>query len=356
MGALIQQRSIVVGVDEQLQHLIEWLRQCPDAQVRTFEGRIVTRSDIVDCDAVFVRSVTRVNESLLGLTNVRFVGSATSGRDHLDEAFLRRNNIVVATAHGMNAPTVAQYVLYVLLRWVQQYEVPLSNAVLGVVGYGAIGRIVAWLGQQLGMRVLINDPPLEEEHFPFPAAYEVVPLQELLSRSDVVTLHVPLTRDGRHPTLGLIGVEELTRLKSHSLLINTSRGGVVDEIALLLHLQSGAPLATAVDVWEGEPLPNIDLVQAVWFPTPHVAGYSVEAGLRIQYRLLEIFFKMFGECTEAMRAADRAITTLLQSSEIMPFSADHQSVLLEHLDRVRPLGRIAEQFRGCATSLSLIHI
>ncbi len=351
MGALIQKFSLVVGVDQQLVHLIRWLQQCPEVQLRIFDGYTVTRSDIADCDALFVRSVTRVNESLLGFTSVRFVATASSGIDHLDTAFLERQHIQWADAKGMNAPTVAQYVLYVLLRWAKEQKRDLSRCTLGVVGYGTIGKIVAALGNALGMRVLLNDPPLEEESFPFPEVYSVVPLHDLLQSADVVTVHVPLTTEGKYPTLGLLGERELKLLQTGILLINSSRGGIVDEFALLDMLQNGEPVVTAVDVWEGEPYPNTALVRKVWFPTPHIAGYSAEAQMRTQHRLLSHFVAVFDGCPEAIRKADREITAAIGTQEdqrVLHFNDHPIDVLFAQLHRHRPLESVMQQFKRCA--------
>jgi erythronate-4-phosphate dehydrogenase len=222
---------------------------------------------------------------------VKFVGTATTGFEHLDMEGLEAAGVGVSVALGCNARSVAEWVAAVLLELLPDDST--QGKTLGVIGRGRIGSQVVKLAETLGLRVLVNDPPLEKAG----VAGEFVPLDQLLRESDFVTLHTPLTRDGAHPTFHLIGKRELSLLKSGATLINASRGAVLDNAAALgwitRHRHRGARLV--LDVFEGEPRPHQKLVQACSLATPHIAGYSWEGkinGTRQTANALREFFNL----------------------------------------------------------------
>ena len=247
-------------------------------------GRDIDRDVLSDADVLLVRSVTRVDAALLADTPVRFVGSATAGRDHVDEPGLARAGVTFAAAPGCNAVAVAEYVLAALARVADREGSPWPAAgPVGIVGFGCVGRRLAARLRSLGAQVLVSDPPLSEhrvaplEPDPILAAAVVTEdlrtLDELIDRCDVLSLHVPLTDDGAHPTKGLLDRHRLARIRDGATVINTCRGGVVDDEALFEHVTSGR-LSAVLDVWADEPTPRTALVDAVAVATPHVAGYS----------------------------------------------------------------------------------
>ncbi len=242
-----------------------------DADLVLVPGRQWTPALVREADALLVRSVTRVNRELLQGSRVRFVASATSGIDHVDTGWLARSGIAFAHARGCNARSVAEYVLACLLLL---YPEGLEGLTVGIVGRGEVGSRLQALLEALGARCLVNDPPLEEE-----GVQGLSPL-EALTAADVISLHVPLTREGPHPTWGLIGGEFLAALMPGAVLINSARGGVVEEAALLRWL-AGAPGNRAViDCWRGEPEIDPALLEAAVLATPHIAGYSLDGRLR----------------------------------------------------------------------------
>jgi erythronate-4-phosphate dehydrogenase len=243
--------------------------------VRLFDGRRLHRDDIGDAEVLLVRSVTRVDESLLAGTPVRFVGSATAGIDHVDTAFLARSSIEFAHAAGSNARAVAEYVATCLYTYAALRDIPPTKLTVGIVGFGNVGRSLARLLEKLGIEFGLNDPPLADG----PGVISSVSLDDLLD-CDVLTLHVPLTTAGKYRTVDLIDAGGLRRLRPDALLINTARGGVVNEGALCRRLDSGAPLRAAVDCWANEPAIDAALLRRAWVATPHVAGHSFEARLR----------------------------------------------------------------------------
>ena len=237
--------------------------------VTLLPGRGITRDAIRKAHALIVRSVTKVNAALLADTNVQFVGTATTGVEHIDREYLAARDIGFAAALGCNANAVAEYVLTALLVTAHTKDLNLGGKTLGIIGAGRIGSIVAAKASALGMRVLLNDPPLAQAT----GEQRYRPLAEIL-RADFMTLHVPLTYDGPDATFHLIGADELAHMTPSAILINTARGEVVDNTALLETLTKGTIGGAIMDVWEREPAINWDLLDRVTLGTPHIAGYS----------------------------------------------------------------------------------
>lgn len=248
--------------------------------VETMPGRQITREHLAAADALIVRSITRVDAGLLEGTPVRFVGTCTIGEDHVDKAWLAEQGIGFASAPGCNANSVSEYVVAALL----ELDAIRPGASLGVVGFGHVGRKVAAKARALGMRVVVNDPPLEA----VTAEPIYRPLAEALA-CDVVTLHVPFEKGGEYPTRHLVNESFLAAMKPGGMLINTSRGGVADSAALLAALESGQLRACVLDVWEGEPRLPRQLLESAALATPHIAGYSFDGkvnGTERVYRAL----------------------------------------------------------------------
>lgn len=254
-------------------------------EVEAVPARAITPALAAAADVLLVRSVTPVNAALLGGSRVRFVGTATIGTDHLDLPYLTDRGLVVASAPGSNAESVVEWVLAALVRTASRRGVDLLGKTVGVVGVGNVGgRLVPRL-EALGLAVLRCDPPRAEAEGP--AGF--VSLDEALEASDIVTLHTPLTKDGLHPTHHLIGSDALARMKPGAWLVNASRGAVVGNAALLASLRSGHTGMALLDVFEGEPVPNADLMHAADLVTPHIAGYSYDGkvnGARMLYDAL----------------------------------------------------------------------
>jgi erythronate-4-phosphate dehydrogenase len=176
-------------------------------------GRSITKKALKDADGVIVRSITKVDKSLLENSNVKFVGTATIGTDHIDKEFLIKNKIAFSYARGCNADSVAEYVFTALLKIAVDEEINLSDKTIGIVGVGNIGSKVARLAEILGMRVLKNDPPKEREGI---GSYYVT-LDEIL-KADIITLHVPLNKDGIDKTVHLINEHNLKKLKEDTII------------------------------------------------------------------------------------------------------------------------------------------
>lgn len=244
--------------------------------VRLLSGRAITSQDVRGADVLLVRSVTRVGPDLLTDSRVRFVGSATIGTDHVDRAWLEAQGIAFAHAPGSNADSVVAYVLAALLRQAVAEQVALEERTVGIVGCGNIGGRLAERLSALGVRVLLNDPPLQTAAEAAGADHAFVPLTQVLAEADIVTVHTPLERGGAHPTWHLIDAAALAAMRPGTWLVNAARGAVVDNTALRMALDDGRLGAALLDVWEGEPTPDPDLLRRTALATPHIAGYSFD--------------------------------------------------------------------------------
>ena len=244
----------------------------PYAEVVYLPGAQTTPEVVKDADALITRTRTICNEALLAGSSVRAIATATIGFDHIDTAWCEAHGIAWSNAPGCNSWSVKQYVSSVLAVLAQRHGLRLDALTLGVVGVGNVGSKVADVGRAFGMRVLLNDPPRERAEGP----EAFMDLDTLLKESDIVTVHVPLTRSGADATWHLFDAGRLTRMRPSQILINSSRGPVVDNAALKEALRCGALKAAVLDVWEGEPDLDPGLVELLDIATPHIAGYSAD--------------------------------------------------------------------------------
>lgn len=257
---------------------------------RLTPGDCITPAVLDHASVLLVRSVTRVDAALVRNSSLRLVGSATIGTDHIDLEALHRHGIAFAHAPGSNAESVVEYVLAALLVLARRRGEPLRGKTLGIIGCGNIGKRLLARTQALGIRTLVCDPPLaraSEQH-----AY--LPLDAVLSKADIVTLHVPLIREGPDRTVHLLDRATLRLLKPGAWLINTSRGRVVCGEALRHVLEKGRLGGAVLDVWETEPVLDPALLRLVDVATPHIAGYSADGKLCGTAMLHAAVLKHFG--------------------------------------------------------------
>jgi len=255
---------------------IRFVRQCFSSigEVKLVPGLDITPAVVRHADMLIVRTVTRINAELLSGSSIRFAATATTGYDHLDLDFLRKNNIGFACGPGSNANSVAEYVVAVMLEAAAKTNCSLEDKSIGIIGVGNIGGNVAKKAAKLGMKVYLNDPPLQRQT----GQAKYLPLKELFD-CDFITLHTPLTRTGPDKTFHLADEKFLKCLKPGSVFINTSRGGVVDTTALKAVVSSGRFKFVVIDVWENEPNIDTQLLEMVDIATPHIAGYSLDGKL-----------------------------------------------------------------------------
>jgi len=252
--------------------------------VEVFNGREINGQTVARADALLVRSVTGVDEFLLKDSPVQFVGTATIGFEHVDCAYLAQRGIGFSSAPGSNANSVAEYVCAALLDIGWKKDITLTEASIGIIGVGNVGSRVAAKCKALGMRVVLNDPPLARQTGD--AKYR--PLDEVYG-CDFVTIHTPLTREGPDKTFHMADAAFFSSLKPGAVFINTARGSVMDTRALKAALKADTLAAVCLDVWENEPSIDPELLRMVDLSTPHIAGYSFDgkvAGLIMIYEAL----------------------------------------------------------------------
>jgi erythronate-4-phosphate dehydrogenase len=244
----------------------------PWASVVYSPGRAIDKEMVRDADALIVRTRTICNSMLLEGSSVRIVASATIGFDHIDTGWLETRGIKWVNAPGCNSGSVMQYITAALFFAAVRHSLDLRSLKLGVVGIGNVGSKVVRAARALGMTVLQNDPPRERKE----GAGEFVSLDRVIEESDILTLHVPLTMEGIDKTFHLFNDGNLSRLKRGCILINTSRGEVVDNPALRNALSASLLRGAVLDVWEDEPDADRRLLELADLATPHIAGYSVD--------------------------------------------------------------------------------
>lgn len=257
-------------IDENIPYLKGVLE--PWFAVKYMPGNRIDSNDVRDASALIIRTRTRCDEALLKDSRVDFIGTATIGFDHIDLEYCRTNGITYATAAGCNARGVMQYIASALVHLSRQQGWVPEKKTLGVVGVGHVGSLVVQLGRAARFRVVCCDPPKMREN----PGLDYLSLDELLAQADIVTFHVPLNRDGEDKTLGMANRETLQHMKPGALLINTSRGEVVDGDALKGALQEKKFSGAVLDVWNDEPRIDPELLKLVTYATPHIAGYSVQ--------------------------------------------------------------------------------
>lgn len=246
----------------------------PAGEVRFMSTRTIARQELMKTDALIVRSITRVTAEMLAGTPVRFVATATAGTDHLDLAGLAVAGIATASAGGSNAESVAQHVAAVLCQLYLDDRIECLGKTIGIVGVGQCGSRVERVVRALGMIPVLCDPPLAgargDSGF-HPLTY--------LAQCDFLTLHVPLTREGEDATLGMIGAEFFRDAKRGMILIQASRGGVVNESDMRAAIEAGTIRCAAIDVWENEPAISKETLALARIATPHIAGHSFDGKL-----------------------------------------------------------------------------
>lgn len=260
-------------------------------EVIAVPGRPIPLAALTEADALMVRSVTKVNAALLEGKPVKFVGTATAGTDHVDEAYLKQAGVAFSAAPGCNAIAVVEYVFSALLALAERDGFVLSDRTVGIVGVGNVGarlqaRLNAW-----GVRTLLCDPPRAERG----DVGDFQSLDTLVQDADILTFHTPLTLDGRYKTHHLVDALLLSQLKPGAILINACRGEVVDNHALLNSLTQGQQLSVVLDVWEPEPDLNVDLLAEVDIGTAHIAGYTLEGKARGTTQVFEAFSEFIGQ-------------------------------------------------------------
>ncbi|MCJ8147362.1 4-phosphoerythronate dehydrogenase [Acinetobacter sp. A3.8] len=310
-------------------------------EIQNLAGRTISNDDLKDCDALLVRSVTKVNADLIKNTPIKFVGSATIGTDHLDIPALENNHIPWANAAGCNAQAVAEYVVTALLTLRPELIDAGQSFCLGVVGLGNVGTRLVALAKFLNWRVIGYDP------FVLHDQVEQVEFQTLLNQSDAISIHVPLTKKTdvsvEHATHHLFNESTFSQMKSDAILINSARGSVVEEKALLTDIEKNKR-QVVLDVFEHEPQIFAELLNALTLATPHIAGYSLEGKARGTQMIYQSFCQIFD------KLADKDFVPLLDTCEplLAPNEeANFKTQLMQNLTTIYDISRDDQALRAC---------
>jgi len=277
-----------VVVDDKIPYLEGILEEYFD-EVAYLAGAKISAKDVKDADALLVRTRTLCNKDLLDGSKVKIVATATIGHDHIDKQYCDSKGIVWTNAPGCNAFGVVQYVMSALCELSRRGLGSLSGKTLGIVGVGEVGRRIASVAPSLGLKVLLNDPPRARKE----GDRGFVSLDELVDKSDIITFHVPLVRDGVDKTYHLADETFFAKFGSPKTVVNASRGEVVSGNDLKKAIREQKVAYSVLDVWEGEPTADPELLEMVDIATPHIAGYSLEGKANgtsmVVRRLLEYF-------------------------------------------------------------------
>ena len=297
-------------------------------------GRSLSHDDVQDAEALLVRSVTKVNAQLIQNTPLKFVGSATIGTDHLDISAIEAQQIAWSNAAGCNAQAVVEYVITALLKLNPTLLSQNNQFTLGIIGLGNVGSRLAYMAKLLGWNVIGYDPFVQHHDI------QQVELEELLKNSDAITTHVPLTKSGEYPTYHLMNEHALSLMKSNAILINSARGPVVSETALIADIQKNNR-QVVLDVFEHEPEISQQLLDLVTIVTPHIAGYSLEGKARGTQMIYEAFCKTFDY------PAHKKFESQLPACDQYFYGNSIKQTLKEHLTDIYDISRDDQNLRAC---------
>lgn len=303
-------------------------------EIQQAAGRTLTHADVADAEALLVRSVTQVNSALIQNTALKFVGSATIGTDHLDISALEQQGIAWSNAAGCNAQAVAEYVITALLHLKPELIAANTQFTLGIVGLGNVGSRLATMAKLVGWNVIGYDPFVQREHV------QQVEFEQLLAQADAISTHVPLTKTGPHPTYHLMNAEALSNMKPSAILINSARGPVVEEAALIADIQQ-TQRQVVLDVFEHEPEISEELLNLISIVTPHIAGYSLEGKARGTQMIYQAFCEIFGF------DADKRFESQLPVCEQYFAQAEFKHTLKLYLTQIYDIARDDANLRAC---------
>ena len=303
-------------------------------EIKQAAGRTLTHEDVKEADALLVRSVTQVNAELIQQTALKFVGSATIGTDHLDINALEKQGIAWSNAAGCNAQAVAEYVITALLYVKPELLNANEQFTLGIVGLGNVGSRLAVMAELFGWNVIGYDPFVQSDQV------KQVEFAELLKNADAISIHVPLTKVGEYPTYHLINAAALAAMKPSAILINSARGPVVEEAALIADIQQ-TQRKVVLDVFEHEPEISAALLDLIYVVTPHIAGYSLEGKARGTQMIYEAFCQTFNQ------PINKAFESQLPVCEQYFTGADFKTVLQRYLKDIYDIARDDANLRAC---------
>lgn len=287
-----------IVADENIPLLEQFFSEFGD--IHKIAGRSMSCEDVKGADILLVRSVTNVDEALIANSPVKFIGTCTIGTDHIDLDYLEKrkltaNPIAFSSAPGCNAEAVVDYVLSAISVLIDKRDQVFQDICVGIVGVGNVGLRLRRRLEAMSVSVIAVDP--------FKDAQDVGELSSLEDalKADVVSLHIPLTfeesmpiKDAKHATHHLINAQRLAQMNPDACLINSCRGSVLDNAALKAHMAEHNDFEGIIDVWEGEPNLDLQLMNRCMLATPHIAGYSLDGKMRGTEQVYQACCQTFG--------------------------------------------------------------
>jgi erythronate-4-phosphate dehydrogenase len=282
------------------QHIfkIEQLEHQPGIQLHLYDPHSWNPSDFHhSVDALLIRTVTSVDEELLKALGdrLKYIGTATSGSDHVGKKLLSNRGITFSDAKGCNSKAVAEYTLTSLLHWCNARNIQPNSLTIGVAGIGHVGSKVDHLCREAGFKMMCYDPIRRNN----PEDNFIGCTESELFSSDVLSLHTPLTnsKESDFPTQNWISEDLIQHHKNVKLWINAARGGIIDDEALATEIFQNQTEAI-IDCWKNEPNLSESLLQTTFLATPHIAGYSIESKLNATKMCVSACHKHFNLADE----------------------------------------------------------
>ena len=311
----------------------------PFALTEYLPAENICNETVKNADGLLIRTRTKVNEALLKDSSIRFVASATIGFDHIDREYCSKTGISVFNAPGCNAGSVQQYIasaLMILLKKEQKF----SEITLGIVGVGHTGTKVKQFAEAIGMKVLLNDPPRQRKE----KNDDFVSLEHLLSESDIISFHIPLTFDGQDATFELLSEKNYLLIKSGAAIINASRGEVCNE-EILKKLVIEKDCTLALDVWQHEPKPDRELIALSKIATPHIAGYSADGKANASKMIVEKAAGFFGLDLNLLNFPE---IPLPQTDIIEPVNGSFEEIISESILHTYNVLQDSDNLKNCS--------
>jgi erythronate-4-phosphate dehydrogenase len=258
--------------------------------VTYLDGSAFIKDTIKEADTLIVRTVTRFDERILKNTRVKLICSATIGYDHIDTAYCDAHGIIWKNAPGCNSGSVMQYVVSSLITIARKKGFDLKDKTIGIVGVGNVGKKVAKACEIFGMKVLLNDPPRQEQE----KNSNFVSLQMIMDEADIITFHTPLVKEGQYKTYHLADKEFFSLLEKKPVIINSARGGIIDTSAIKDAIKGNKIAGAVIDCWENEPRIDLEYLNLADIATPHIAGYSADGKANATRMSLESVADLYG--------------------------------------------------------------
>lgn len=292
-----------VVVDKNIPFIKGEIEKIADEVVYLPAGDINSEA-VHDADALVIRTRTRCGRPLLQGSRVKYIVTATIGFDHIDTSYCLDSGIAWTNCPGCNSGSVEQYIYSALILLKNNRGLDFTASTVGVVGVGHVGKKVVALCKKLGMKVLQCDPPRADVEEP-EATDEREKLKksnkpkvfssfkEIVEKCDIITFHTPLVKQGKYSTYHLANQDFFTRLQCRPVIINTSRGEVIDTNSLLYALTNYQVRDAVIDVWENEPYISLPLLERIYLGTPHIAGYSADGKAQAAEMALNALCRFF---------------------------------------------------------------